>query len=592
VTLQIGLLLSIVGVSLALFSLERLPPDVVGLGAMLALILTGLLSPAQAFAGFGSATVLMLLGLFILTAALVRTGVVDLVGRAIFRRTGDSPTRWLTTITVVTAGLSALISNTATTAFFVPIVTQLARKARISVSRVLMPVAFAAILASSVTIVSSSTNIVISGLMTDAGLAPMGVFELAPVGIPIVVLGLIYVLTLGRRLIPERAGTGDASDEFGIRPYLTELVILEESPLGGKTLAEAALGRDLDLTVLRVLRAKSKYLAPQANLRLLVGDVLLVQGLRDELLKVKDTFGIDIRADAELSDPQLETDDAKLVEAILLRGSPLVGRTLRQARFRERYGLQVLGINRRGKSIIQQMSRIALRTGDQLLIQGNRTNITLLDETNTLRVVGAVETQRQHRKRAPVAIAAFVGSIALGAAGLVSLPVAVLLGAVVAFISRCVTPEEAYRRVEWRALVLIGSMLAMGVAMTATGTASFLAAHIVRFAGPSGPIGLLTTFFVLTLLLTQPLSNQAAATVIVPVAVQAAQQLGMNPRTFAMMIAVGASCSFLTPLEPACLMVYGPGHYRFRDFLKVGAPLTVLVYGIAVLLVPLLWPPV
>lgn len=589
-TVQIGLLLSIVGVSLVLFSLERLPPDVVGLGAMLALILTGLLPSAQAFAGFGSATVLMLLGLFILTAALMRTGVVDQVGRAILRHTGDSSRRWLATISVVTAGLSTLISNTATTAFFVPIVTQMARKARISVSRVLMPVAFSAILASSVTLVSSSTNIVVSGLMEEAGLAPIGVFEMAPVGLPIMVVGLLYVLTLGRRLIPERASAGDASDDFGIRPYLTELVILPRSPLDGKTLAEAALGRDLDLTILRVLRGKRKYLAPQANLRLLEGDVLLVQGMRDELLRVKDTFGIDIRADAELADPQLETADEKLVEGILLRGSPLVGRTLRQARFRERYGLQVLGINRRGTSIIRQMSRIALRTGDQLLIQGNRTNIALLDEANTVRVVGAVESRRQHRKRAPIAVAAFAGSIALGATGLVSLPVAVLLGAVFAFATRCITPEEAYRRVEWRALILIASMLAMGAAMTATGTASFLAAQIIGLLGASSPTGLLTTFFVLTLLLTQPLSNQAAAAVVVPVAIQAAQQIGLNPRTFAMMIAVGASCSFLTPLEPACLMVYGPGHYRFRDFLRVGAPLTVLVYGVAVVLVPLIWP--
>jgi di/tricarboxylate transporter len=589
-TLQIGLLLSLIGVTLVLFSLERLPPDVIGLGAMLALVVTDLLSPAEAFAGFGSATVLMLLGLFILTAALERTGVVDLIGREIIRRTGSSPSRWLASILAVTAALSALISNTATTALFVPIVTQLARRARVSVSRVLLPVAFSAILASSITLVSSSTNIVISGLMTDSGLAPIGVFELAPVGLPIAALGLLYVLTLGRRLIPERATVGDASAEFGLRPYLTELAIRPRSPLDGKTLAEAALGRDLDLTVLRVIRGERKYLAPRANLRLQAGDVLLVQGMRDELLRVKDTFGIDIRGDANLTDQQLESADEKLVEAILLRGSPLVGRTLRQARFRERYGVQVLGINRRGKSLLRQMSRIALRTGDQLLIQGNRTNISLLDETNTLRVIGAVVTRRPHRRLAPVAIAAFVGAIALGASGVIGLPVAVLLGALVAFVARCITPEEAYRRVAWRALILIGSMLAMGTAMVTTGTASFLAAQIIGIVGSAGPVALLTAFFVLTLLLTQPLSNQAAAAVVVPVAIQAARQLGLNPRTFSMMIAVAASCSFLTPLEPACLLVYGPGHYRFRDFLRVGAPLTVLVYCVGVWLVPLVWP--
>ena len=587
---QIALLLSIIGLSLVLFSLERLPPDVIGLGVMLTLILTGLLPPDEAFAGFGSATVLMILGLFILTAALVRTGVVDLVGRAILRRTGNSPARWLTTITVATAGLSALMSNTATTAFFVPIVTGLARRARISVSRLLMPLAFAAILASSVTLVGSSTNIVISGLMTNYDLQPIGMFELTPVGLPIAVLGLAYLLTVGRRLIPARAKPGDASDDFGLRPYLTELLIRPDSPLDGQTLAEAALGRDLDLTVLRVLRGKRRYLAPQAQLRLLEGDILLVQGRRDELLRVKDTFGVDIRAEAELSIPSLETEETRLVEGILLRGSPLVGRTLRQVGFRERYGLQVLGINRRGKSLVRQISRVALRTGDQLLIQGPRTSVALLDETNVVRVIGTVESRRPNRQRAPIAIAVFVGAIVLAAASILSLPVSVLLGSLIAFVARCVTPEEAYHQVEWKALILIGSMLAVGAAMEQTGTASYIAGQIVTLVGQARPVWLLTAFFALTLLLTQPLSNQAAAVVVVPVALQTALQLGLNPRTFGMMIAVGASCSFLTPLEPACLMVYGPGHYRFSDFLKVGAPLTLLVYGIAILLVPLFWP--
>ncbi len=589
-TVQIALLLSIIGIALVLFSVERLPPDVVGLGVMLALILTGLLPAEEAFAGFGSETVLMIFGLFVLTASLVRTGVVDIVGRAIVQHTGESPGRWLTTITVATAGLSALISNTATTAFFIPVVTGLARRARISVSRLLMPLAFAAILASSVTLVSSSTNIVISGLMTSYGLAPIGMFELTPVGLPILVIGLAYLLVVGRRFIPIRAKPGDASDDFGIRPYLTELLILPDSPLSGKTLAEAALGRDMDLTVLRVLRGRRRYLAPQAHLKLVEGDILLVQGRRDELLKIKGTFGVDIRAEAELSDPSLETEETKLVEGILLRGSPLVGRTLRQVGFRERYGLQVLGINRHDKSLLRQISRIALRTGDQLLIQGPRTSIALLDETNTVRIIGTVESRRPNRRRAPAAIAIFGASIVVGAAGLLSLPVAVLVGALVALVARCITPEEAYRQVEWKALILIGSMLAVGAAMERTGTASFLAGQIVALVGQAGPRWLLTAFFLLTLLLTQPLSNQAAAVVVVPVALQAAMQLGLNPRTFGIMIALGASCSFMTPLEPACLMVYGPGRYRFADFLKVGAPLTVLVYLLAILLVPVIWP--
>jgi len=589
-TEQIVLLLSIIGVSLALFSLERLPADIIALGILLTLVLTGLLPASEAFAGFGSDVVMMILGLFILTAALVRTGVVDMAGRAILHRTGDNPQRLLGVIMIASATLSALMSNTATTAFFVPITIGLARKARVSVSKLLMPLAFSAILASSVTLVSSSTNIVISGLMSRYDMRPMGMFELTLVGIPVAVVGLIYMFLVGRRLIPDRGGLDESAEEYGIRPYLTEVLILPHSPLAGKTLAESGLGRDLDLTVLRVVRARRHYLAPQANLRLEEGDVLLVQGQRDEVLRIKDAVGVDIKADVKLSVPDLQTEDVRLVEAILLRRSPLIGRTLKQVGFRERYGLQVLGVNRRGKTVLRKISQISFRTGDQLLIQGHRTNIAVLDENNTFRVIGTVDYKRPNLQRAPAAIAIFAGALVVTAVDMLSLPVAVLLGALVAFLTGCISPDEAYREVEWKALIVIGCMLAVGSAMEHTGTARFLAAEIVGFIGHAHPAWLLTAFFVLTLLLTQPMSNQAAAVVVVPVAIQAAFQLDLNPRTFAIMIAVAASCSYLTPLEPSCLMVYGPGRYRFVDFLKVGSLLTVLIYILAIVLVPLIWP--
>jgi di/tricarboxylate transporter len=563
---------------------------VIALAVLLALILTGLLPVEEAFAGFGSNTVMMILGLFILTAALVRTGVVDMTRRTILHRTGDDPRRLLVVIMVAGATLSAFMSNTAATAFFVPVTLGLARRARISPSKLLMPLAFSSILASSVTLVSSSTNIVISGLMSCYDMRPMGMFELTLVGIPVAVVGLAYMLLVGRRLIPDRGNVDDLTGEFGIRPYLTEGLILPNSPLSGKTLAESGLGRDLDLTVLRVVRAKHHYLAPQAELRLEEADVLLMQGQGDEILKIKDAVGIDIKADVKLSDPDLQTEDMRLVEVILLRRSPLIGRTLKGVGFRQRYGLQVLGINRRGKTILSKISRVRLKTGDQLLIQGHRTNIAVLDENNTFRIIGAVDYSRPNLQRAPMAIGIFAGALVMAAFNVLSLPVAVLLGTLMVFITRCITPDEAYREVEWKALILIGCMLAIGSAMEHTGTARFFAAQIVNLIGQAHPAWLLTAFFGLTLLLTQPMSNQAAAVVVVPVALQTALQLDLNPRTFAIMIAVAASCSYLTPLEPACLMVYGPGRYRFVDFIKVGSLLTVLIYILAIVLVPLVWP--
>ena len=284
------------------------------------------------------------------------------------------------------------------------------------------------------------------------------------------------------------------------------------------------------------------------------------------------------------------TRDLFLAEVILLPGSPLIGRTLRGVNFRERYGLQVLGINRKGETIRHRISLTRLQVGDQLLLQGNPETIQGLGKNINFRVVSGDLDVMPETSKAPLALAIFGGVILLVSVNILSLPVGVMLGALIVFITRCITPEEAYRQVNWSAWLLIACMLALGRAMEVTGLASLLADHIVALIGLSHPILLLSTFFFLSLILTQPMSNQAAAVIITPIAMQAALHLGLNPRTFAIMIAIGASNSFITPLEPACLMVYGPGNYRFFDFVKVGSILTILIYGIAVLMVPWIWP--
>jgi di/tricarboxylate transporter len=367
-------------------------------------------------------------------------------------------------------------------------------------------------------------------------------------------------------------------------------MVLPGSAMAGKTLEEAAFGRDMDLMVLQVIRDKKQVLQPSRDLALQPGDVLLVEGKTDQLLKVKDTAGVDIKADVKLSDPSLQTADMQLVEAILMPRSPLIGRSLKGFQFRERYGLQVLGLNRHGENVRRKLSQAPLRMGDVLLLQGRQDKIAALQEQNVVKILNAVREERPNRTRARRAVIIFIGALALGSFKIMSFPVAIILGAVLVFLTRCLTPEEAYREVEWKAVILIGSMLALGVAMETTGTAGYLAGLIAKLTGHAGPFWLLSGFFFLTVLLTQPMSNQAAAVVLLPVAIQTAVQLGLNPRTFAMNIAVAASCSYLTPLEPCCLMVYGPGRYRFIDFLKIGSVLTILIYIIAIVLVPRVWP--
>ena len=590
--MQIALLLCLLAVALALFWWERISSEVIALGLMLALAFTGLVPGDQAFAGFGSDTVIMILGLLILTAALERTGVVDLAGRAVLRHAGTSPDRLLLIVMLASAGIGAFISNTASTAFFLPMVFGIAKKSGVSVSKLLMPLAFSSIVTSSVTLVSTSTNMVVTGMMTRHGLPPMGMFELAPVGIPIAVVGIVYMY-LARRFIPDRAAPTELTEEFGVGSYLSEIVVLPGSALAGKTLAEANVGQQLGLEVLRIIRGEEESIAPRASTVLAEGDVLLVEGSQEDILMIKDTAGIEIIADAKLSDADLATEDTALVEAVLLPGSPLIGRTLQRELFRERYGLQVLGINHQGVHVVLELSKTPLQLGDILLLQGRRENIARLHASRAARVLGpleAMEAIRPRRGHAPLAIAIFVGVLALVAFRVLTMPMAVMLGALLVFVTRCITPEEAYAAVEWKAIILIGSMLSLGVAMEHTGTAKYLAGQLISLTGTTHPLWLLTIFFALTVFLTQPMSNQAAAIVVLPIALQSATQLGLNPRAFAMMIAVAASCSYLTPLEPSCLMVYGPGRYRFADFLKIGSVLTLLIYGVAIALVPLVWP--
>lgn len=587
-TFEIGLLLALTAASVVFFSFEKISPDIVALSLVLALVFTGLLPASEAFRGFGSDTVILILGLLILTAALMRTGVVELVGAAILRWTGTQPMRLMIVVMLAVSILSSFMSNTAATAFFVPIVIGLAHKARVSPRQLLLPLAFASILASSVTLIATSTNIVVSGLLQQYSMKPIGMFELTPLGLPILAVGLIYMIIAGRfwlRRGDSAAGEGSAS----LREYLSEIVVLPDSDLVGKTLGETKLGEELDLTVARVVRGKANYLSPRADLVLEPNDVLLVEVAPEDLLKVKNKAGIEIKADLKLSDPFLPENELGLVEAIILPRSRLIGRTLKGLGLRERFGVQVLGISRHGEIIHRKISVVPLHTGDILLIQGPKANIATLAEERAFRIVETLDESQPKRKRAPIAIGIFVGALALGTFNVLPLHIAAILGAVVAFATRCITPEEAYREVEWKVIVLIGSMLALGLAMEKTGTAKFLAGLLVDAGGGFGPRFLLAGFFVLTVLLTQPMSNQAAAVVIIPVALETASQLGVNPRPFAMMVAVAASCSYLTPLEPSCLMVYGPGSYRFTDFLKIGSVLTVLIAALAVWLVPMVW---
>ena len=590
-TSQIAIVLALLIVALILFSLERIPIEVVSILLVMGLVLTNTLTVTEAFAGFGNDIVITIAGLFILTGGLAKTGVIDLVGRRLHRTAGDSEFRMTALIMFAAAFCAAVMKNTTTTAMFLPVVLGIAARRNISPSKLLMPLAFGAILGGTCTLIGTSTNLAVSGALPRYGIQPFTMFELTRVGVVIVGVGMLYMLLLGLRLLPRRKSGESLTEQYHVRQYITEVIVLADSPLIGKSLGEARIGDELDLNVLGILRGEEQRIAPNPREQVQVDDLLLVQGRVEDILKVKGEVGIEIKPDFKLSDAVWDGGKGTdLVEAMIPRGSDFIGRSLKRLDFRARHGVTVLAINRHGIDLLSKISRVRLRFGDVLLIQGNREQVERLAADGQILLLEEVSEKNPRPEKRRWALLAFVVFLFFSLTHLVPLAIAVLLGVMILLASRSVRMSEVYEIIDWRLLILIACMMSFGTAMEKTGADQYLADFIVRGTGHYGPLAVLAGFFLMTVALTQPMSNQAAALVMLPISVKTALALGLNPRTFAVTVTYAASCSFLTPLEPACVLVYTPGRYRFLDFLKVGSLLTIAVFAIVIWLVPVFWP--
>jgi di/tricarboxylate transporter len=582
-------------VALILFGTEKIPVDVVGILLVIGLVLTHVLTVQEGLAGFGDNVIITIGGLFVLTGGLIKTGLVDLIGRRLYRISGNNEFLLTALIMAIAAVAASVLKNTTTTAMFLPVVIGLADRARIPPSRLLMPLAFGAILGGSCTLIGTSTNLAVSGAMQRYGMPGYSMFELTTVGMATVAVGMFYMLFIGRKLLPTRGGEDSLTEQYHIREYISELLVLPGSKLIGKTLFEADLSRELDLTVLGIIRGNDEKIVPDARYRIELNDLLIVEGRLANILNVKAEAGLEIRADFKLNDGVLEGGAVELFEVMVMRDSQMVGRTLKGLRFRQNYDLTVLAINRHGETFVEKLSEVRLRFGDVLLVQGTRSEIEPLVVDGEMLLLEDVSADSMRTEKRKWALAAFGLFLALSLSKVVTgyeipLAIAVLLGVLLLLATNTVRYPELYSLIDFRLLVLIACMMSFGVAMEKTGTDKYLADLIVFYFEQYGSVAVLAGFFVLTVALTQPMSNQAAALVVLPVAVKTAVALGLNPRTFAVAITYAASFSFITPLEPACILVYTPGRYKFMDFVKIGTILTIVVFVVAITLVPIFWP--
>jgi len=595
------MVLAILVIAIVLFASEKLRVDVISMMVLLSLLLLGLVDTEEAFSGFSSPAVITVWAIYIVSAGLFRTGVADFIGQRILSVAGSREPRLIGTIMLTVGSMSAFMNNIGATAVLLPAVSSIARRTRLSISKLLIPLSFGSLLGGVTTLIGTPPNLLVSNALLAAGLTPFGLFDYTPMGLIIMLSGILYMVTIGRHLLPERQATVDLTESYRVRDYLTEVRVLPESPLVGKTAAESQFGRDYDLTIVGRIRDRGRVaatekqrswsLAMRRDDRVQKGDVLIVRGSLNTILKIKKGQGLEIVPDVELGDAELTTDDIVIAEVIIPTRSELAGKTLRELAFRDRYNVTVLGLWRHGEPLRSKLANQPLEFADVLLVQGRRDRINLLrtDPNFLLLEPVALETRRTHK--APVALVVFaimLGSVILG---WLHISAAAVLAAVLMVLTRCLTMEEAYESVEWKSVFLIAGMLPMGIAMEKTGTAQFLADQIIAAVGGLGPQMIMIGLFILTTIITEFMSNAAAAVLVAPIAISTAVSLGANPHAFVMGVGIAASNSFLFPIgHQANVLVFGPGGYKFFDFTKVGLPLTLLIWLLLILFLPIFWP--
>ncbi len=585
--MEIALLFAILGIALVLFLSERIRADLVSMLVLLALALTGLVSTSEVFSGFSNPAVITVGAMFVMSAAAARTGIASFIGRAMRAVAGHC--EWALTLVMMltVAALSAFINNVGAVAILLPVVMTLARESAISPSKLLIPLAYGSMMGGLCTLIGTPPNILVSTIAVQNGLRPFELFEFAPVGLAVVGAGVLYMVLIGRWLIPARRRE-EITDSMP-KDFLTELVIPKGSKLISKRLHELGW-RERGIEIIEIRRGKKQIFDIWGWASLQANDVLIVSGKAEEIFKLKDEFGVEIRPEVEYTYPWHKSDEIKRVEATLAPHAAFIGKTLAELDFHNRYGVAVLAIARHGTLLRGQLSQIPLQFGDTLLLQGPEQRLAQIPRENFI-LMSPLAFQALRTERAPVTVLIFVGVLVLAGLGMLHISVAGTLGAVLMVLTRCLTLEEAYESIDWMVIFLLAGMIPAGIALEKTGAAQLLAEFILKGIGSFGALFVLGALMAFTSLITEILSNAAAAVLLAPIAISLAAQLGVSPYPFLMGVAVAASSSFMTPIgHQSNTLVFGPGGYRFSDYLRVGVGLNILVWVVAMLVIPRLWP--
>lgn len=590
------LTLAITLAALALFTWNRFPTEVVALLVLAALILTGLVTPEEGFSGFANEATVTVALLLVLSTGLLHTGVVDALGRRIARLAGHSEPRLLMVIILFVVPISGVMNNTAAIAVLLPVVLGLSRTAGVAPSRLLMPLSFAGQLGGTLTLIGTSTNLLVAGLVLDAGLDRIGLFDITAPALILTAIGVVYLLSVGRWLTPTREAPAGLLESYELREYLTALEVAADSPLAGRTLGDSRFGDRYGLQIVEVRRAVgTRVVQPSAATIVEPRDVLVVTGNASDIARIDEAEHLLIVGVAPQLTPDAGRPDGatppELAELLVPMGSHAAGRTVAQLDLRRRFRLNVLALQRHGSAVHEPVGRVRLQSGDLLLAQGEPEAFRALHEEGSLALLGPVQLPARRQRKLVTAALIMVAVVLLPAIGVMPIVTSALLGVLAMVLTGCLTPPEAYRGMDWSVLVLLGAILPLGGAIRDSGTAAWIAAMLLDVVAPMGPHGTLAAVYLLTVALTSVISNAAAALVVVPVAFAAAAGLGISAMPLVVAVMFAASCSFITPIGyQTNTFIFGPGGYRFSDFTRVGGPLNVLLAVATVVVVPWFFP--
>jgi di/tricarboxylate transporter len=584
----------------ALLITERLRNDVVAVLIVLSLAFTGILKPAEALSGFSSEPAIVVAAIFVMSGALHRTGLSDVVGSWIGKLAGAGYTRAISVIMPSVAILSAFTHHLTTTAVMLPVTLNLARERKIAPSKLLMPLSFAASLGTAITIIGAPAFLIASAVLQQAGRPALGIFSIAPIGLALSAVGTVFVLTVGRWLLPERRGADEGGNRFRLDDYFTELVILENSPFAGKTVKEVENDPRLHVSVVGLMRNGRRLHGTRDAEALRAGDVLLVRATPEDIVAIRAERGIELHpitqyeADGAAAGGAASAEDddvgGRFVQAVVAPNAELVGRTIGEIDFRRRYGAIVLSLWRRQGWLDQEIAQTRLRAGDVLVLQGDDEALARVGADASFLMMVPFHGEQRLRRKAPLAGAIMLVTIALAAFNVLSIEIASLAGAAAMVLAGCLTGAQAYRAVDARIFVFIAGAIPLGAAMKKTGAADLLAGWLEGAVSGWSEIAVLLALFAVVAVLTQFMSDAATTALFAPVAASLAAALGRAPEAYVITVAMASVVAFLTPIgHHGNLLIYGPGGYRFVDFVRVGAPLTVLCAIVVTMIASMLW---